>query len=119
MRYGKLSKLVIIPEPEEGGKITARMYTDIVMDGELFDFWLKGMEECGNLMIMEDGALFHQGCATTRRKQLEQMGWIGWRPGTWLSNSPDLNPIENLWHVLRSNIRKRKRQPRTKKELIV
>jgi hypothetical protein len=41
------------------------------------------------------------------------MGGIGWGPGTWPSSSPDLNPIKNLWHILRGNIRKRKRQPQT------
>jgi transposase len=35
------------------------------------------------------------------------------------SSSPDLNPIENLWHILRNNIRKRKVQPRNEEALTV
>ena len=83
----------------------------------MFDVWMESTEELGQVVMMEDGARYHERCAMVRRKQLE-VRWIGWGPGTWPSSSLDLNPIENLWHILRSNIRKRKVQPRNKKALI-
>ena len=54
--------------------------------------------------MMKDGAPYHKGAATERRKEYEQMGWIGWGPGTWPSNSQDLNPIENIWSYIKDII---------------
>jgi hypothetical protein len=118
MRYGKLSKLVVLEEKEGGGKMNAEEYCDVILDGEMFDFWMESSEDLGCVMMMEDGAKYHRGCASVRRDQLKKAGWEGWGPGTWPANSPDLNPIENLWHILRSNVRKRKVQPRNKQALI-
>ena len=67
---------------------------------------------------MEDGAGYHQGVATTHREQYQHDGWQGWGPGTWLANSPDLNPLDNLWHLLRTNVKKWNPKPMKKDELV-
>ena len=111
--------MAVLPEKEGQGKLNATEYTEIIMNGEMLNFWMEGMEDVGYLMMMEDSTLYHKGATILRRNEYEQMGWIGWGLGTQPSNSPDLNSIENLWHILRSNIRKRKCQPRNRNELIM
>lgn len=93
-------------------------YRNVIMDAEMFDFRIEGIEDVGYLMTVEYGAPYHKGVASARRAELKKDDWIAWGLGTWPSNSSDLNPIENLWHILRSRIRKRKYQPRTRKDLI-
>jgi hypothetical protein len=71
IRYGKLSKLVIINEDiEKGRKMDAEFYLKEIMDKELFDFWMEAMEDCGHVLVMEDGAPCHQGVATSRRDHI-------------------------------------------------
>ena len=74
----KLSKGIIVSK--KGGEMTAQDCLDEIMDKELFDFWLTGMEDAGYPLIMEDGAPYHQSVATLRRMQLEDNRWIGWGP---------------------------------------
>jgi len=75
--------LVAIPKNvEKGKKLDAETYMIEIMDKELFNFWQEAMEECGHVYVMEDGAPSHQGIASARRRQLEEVGWEGWGPGT-------------------------------------
>jgi len=111
--------LVILPDSEQEGKLTAMQYQDLVLDGELFDFWQASMEEEGYVMVIEDGAPYHKGAASARREQYKKNGWTGWGLGTWPASSLDLNSIENIWHILINNIQKRKVQPKNQEELII
>jgi hypothetical protein len=77
MRYGWLSKLIVVPERVGGRKMDSHDYVEHIMDGEIFDFWMESNEGLGQVVMMEDGARYHQKAANARRKQLEEDGWIG------------------------------------------
>ena len=61
----------------------------------------------GGLYFMQDGAGPHASKKTFRFLQRNRIQLQPW-PG----NSPDLNPIENAWHLLKARLRKRFRDPR-------
>jgi hypothetical protein len=77
MRFGKLSKLIVVPERAEGGKMDSHDYVD-----EMFDFWMESSEELGQVVMTEDGVGYHQKAAIVRKKRLKEDGWIGWGPGS-------------------------------------
>ena len=74
MRYRKLSKLVVVSERERDGKMNANDYVNFIMDEEMFDFWMKSCEELGQVIIMKDGAGYHNEIANVRRRELEKDG---------------------------------------------
>ena len=63
-----------------------------------------------NFLFMQDGASTHTAKAT--QKWLTENFPKFWKKGEWPGNSPDLNPIENLWAILSSRIAE-KDQPYT------
>ena len=64
-----------MPEKKGDGKFNAEEYMDVIMDGELFNRWKKGMEELGDLLIMGDRAGYYQGIASRRREQYQWQGF--------------------------------------------
>jgi hypothetical protein len=63
---------------------------ELVYDGQLLQFMDK--VPCG--LLIEDGALVHEASYVTIGEKYALL-----RSSIGLQNSPDLNPLENLWKV--------------------
>ena len=59
----------------------------------------------GHLMLAADGARWHKGPGNTKLCKDSGYSLLPWPP-----NSPDLNPIENLWAIVKCRIRSEERR---------
>ena len=67
------------------------------------------------LIYMHDNAPFHAAKATTQ--YLECLSFKNQTLMTWPLNSPDLNPTENLWSVIKRRVYANERQYTSKEAL--
>jgi len=101
------SPLVFMPQ----GERTANDFVNNVYEGTLSGFFFMH-DAPQKLILMEDGAPVHRAKAPQLWRQAYGIPKLQWPP-----NSPDLNPIENLWKMVKDLLRYYKK-PRNKEEMM-
>ena len=108
-RWGKMGPGVFFRLPK-GTNITS-IYQDQILLGPLQDFWMESFLDLKDPIIMEDGASVHKGVCVNARKVM------GCKTQPHPPNSPDLNPIENIWAHIKYRLAKEHPFVTARKEL--
>jgi transposase len=105
----ELGPLVALPD----GRIDSSKYCEI-LEEHLFPFYTAVKETLGEEpWFMDDNCRVHNSNMTKAWKDN-----LGIRMLEWPSQSPDINPIENLWKLWKDGIEKARPQPTNREELI-
>ena len=78
-------------ELADGKKVNSTVYRDQILTGPLQEFWEESFEDLEEPIVMEDNAPVHKKVYISVRLELEM------KCHQHPLNSPDLNPIENIW----------------------
>ncbi|KAF5319866.1 hypothetical protein D9758_018521 [Tetrapyrgos nigripes] len=114
MMKGKKGLLVVLEYPGgRGGGMNARRYQEQVLEGKLLEFYQEMDSERGDIKFQHDGAPSHTAKST--KKWLSDHG-IPLFPHP--PSSPDLNPIEPVWHKLKHGVQARPCHPTSVLSLI-
>ena len=99
----------------EGVKMTSVKYVEFLTDHFLPWYKKKNRAFRNKIIFMHDNAPSH--AARNTSASLAAMGIKGEKLMVWPPSSPDLNPIENLWSILKQKIYEGGRQFTSKQQL--
>ena len=95
------------------GSVNSIKYCEI-LETHLFPFYIAVQEVLGHEpWFMDDNARVHKSVETRVFKEELGIQTLGWP-----SQSPDMNPIENLWKLWKDRIQKVEPFPTNREELI-
>ena len=92
-------------------RINSTVYRDQVLLGSLKQFREESVIDIPEPIVMEDGAPVHNDVCKHARQMLK------WTAYMHPPNSPDLNPIENIWAWMKHQITRRYKHIMSQKEM--
>ena len=98
-RWGRMGTGLFF-DLKDGQKVNSTIYRDQILLGPLKEFWEESFMDVQEPIVMEDNAPVHKKVCIPARQEL------GMRCHQHPPNSPDLNPIENIWAHIKDRISK-------------
>ncbi|KAJ3519633.1 hypothetical protein NMY22_g13113 [Coprinellus aureogranulatus] len=107
--HGEKGPLIVLEYPGgKGGGMDSKRYREQVLEGVLLEYWKEMGAGKGDVQFQQDNAPSHQSKATKK--------WFathGIKLFPHPASSPDVSPIEPVWHELKTDIRQLPSPPST------
>ena len=111
MIWGCFTKNRLGPLVKLEGRITANVYIEEILEKHLLPF-INSLGDEDDYIFQEDNAPIHTARVAKRWKEDNDITNL-----PWPAQSPDLNPIENIWDELDRKVRKHKPLPKNQNDL--